>query len=272
MTAIVRRGMSAVSLATWGAILTYFYVTRRVNDYLHPTFQIYVFLAGLVLLAMAAGTLLFPAEHTHEGEECCGHEHDRIRFSHWVAFFVLTVPVVVATIVSPSQFSATIVENRGIVSTLDGLPGAQARYAEPPLPGSTDSGEPVNTGDYLSRSADGVIQAEAVDLLYAAEDADLRKDFDGKEVEMVGQYMPAKANNPTGNRFNLIRMFVVCCAADARPLGIAVESTKSERPAEMSWLRIRGKATFPVEGGRPTPVIEAQSIEPAEPPEESFIY
>ena len=67
----------------------------------------------------------------------------------------------------------------------------------------------------------GQIKAQTVDLIYAAEEPSMRADFEGKEVEVIGQFMPARENNaPKADRFNLVRMFIICCAADARPVAI----------------------------------------------------
>ena len=100
----------------------------------------------------------------------------------------------------------------------------------------------------------------------------MREDFEGKEIEMIGQFMPAKDKNAQGNRFNLVRMFVMCCAADARPVAVAVQTNTPEKAAEMSWVKVVGKATFPLEGGRRIPVVVAESVSPCDPPPESFIY
>ena len=89
---------------------------------------------------------------------------------------------------------------------------------------------------------------------------------------MIGQYMPAKANNARGNRFDLVRLFVNCCASDAQPVAVSVESNDPTKPAEMSWVKVVGRATFPLEGGRRVPVVVADTVTPCEPPPESFIY
>ena len=107
----------------------------------------------------------------------------------------------------------------------------------------------------LPKNEAGQIKAETVDLVYAAEDPTMRADFENKEVELIGQFMPASANNAGGDRFNLVRMFIVCCAADARPVAVTVQMDKAQRVAEMSWVKVTGKAAFPVESGRRVPLV-----------------
>ncbi len=299
MTAGIQRYVSAGVLAIWGAVLAYFYFTGRIGSYLHPAFHPWTIASGVVLMLMAAGTLFLPREeheccehddhgddHDHHGGGCCGHDHGheekpeacghdhggaKVRI---VPALILTVPLLVAATVSPSQFGTAVVTNRGYVQDINDLPGFQP-YSEPALPTEDGSSVPAETkpsSDYLPRNAAGQITAQTVDLLYAAEEPAMREDFEGKEVEMIGQYMPAKEKNAQGNRFNLVRMFVMCCAADARPVAVSVETNKPMEPAEMSWVKVVGKATFPLEGGRRIPVVVAQSVSPCDPPPESFIY
>ena len=76
--------------------------------------------------------------------------------------------------------------------------------------------------------------AEVLDLLYAAQDINLRKDFEGKTVQLIGQLMPDTADNAKGSRFKAVRMFMTCCAADARPVAALVESNQAPNIPEMS--------------------------------------
>lgn len=313
MTALMQRYVPAGVLAIWGTVLAYFFFTGRIASYLHPAFHPWTIASGVVLLLMAAGMVFLPEReedgcyehedgqgghdheahsHAHHDHGCCGHNHhDHGESGHAsdgaccghdhgpakarvVPVLILTVPLLVAAVVSPSQFGAAAVMNRGYVENIKDLPGYQP-YFEPALPTEDGSEGPTQTtpsADYLPRNAAGQITAQTMDLLYAAEEPAMREDFEGKEVEMIGQYMPAKENNAKGNRFNLVRMFVMCCAADARPVAVSVETNAPTGTPEMSWVKITGKATFPLEGGRRIPVVVADSITPCDPPPESFIY
>lgn len=308
MSAAISRFLSSGILVVWGVLLSYFFFSGRIASYLHPAFHIWTGVSGVVLLLMAAGLLFLPAQE----HDCCPHEHDegdvkltpdltftavtpanqfvlnkpaascdhdhshggRGWFSQSLCALVLVVPLVVATIVSPSQFGASTVMNRGYIENISDLPGYQP-YIDPALPtqdGSQGAGTPAQPADYLVKNEDGDIEVQSIDLLYAAEVPDMRADFENKNVEVIGQFMPAKSNNAAGDRFNLVRMFVMCCAADARPVTITVKMEKPETFPDMSWVKVTGKATFPIEGGRHLPLIEASKISEANPPEETFIY
>ena len=91
-------------------------------------------------------------------------------------------------------------------------------------------------------------------------------------VELIGQFMPDTSNNAGGNRFKAVRMFMVCCAADSRPVATLVEADKLPDFPEMTWVKITGTPTFPIEKGRRISVLKAAKVEKTKPPEEAMIY
>jgi uncharacterized repeat protein (TIGR03943 family) len=127
--------------------------------------------------------------------------------------------------------------------------------------------------EYLQKTPEGFVIVEVLDMLYAVQDSQLRKDFEGRTVQLIAQMMPQKAA-PGGaeNRFKAVRMFMTCCAADARPVATLVETSPLPELPEMTWVRIVGKATFPVENGKRVAIIQATSVQQTKPPEESMLF
>lgn len=271
----IRKYCQSGSLALWGTVLCYFYFSDRIGSYLHPSFHLWTVVSGIILILMAVGTLFFPLTDDCCEADCVHPQGPKGIGGLLLSTAMLVVPLMVTTAVSPSQFGATAVMNRGIIDTIGDLPGYEP-FVEPPLPTEDGSvgpeGAAVDAGSYLLKNDTGQVVASTVDLLYAAQEATMRKDFENKEIEVVGQYLPARANNPTGDRFSLVRMFIMCCAADARPVAITVKTPKPENLPDMSWVKVTGKATFPIEGGKQVPVIVADQVVPCDPPPESFIY
>jgi uncharacterized membrane protein YcgQ (UPF0703/DUF1980 family) len=99
-----------------------------------------------------------------------------------------------------------------------------------------------------------------------------REDFENKPIELTGQFVPLTAGNPKGDRFQAIRLFITCCAADAKPVGVTVQYPKTLKIPEMGWIRVTGISTFPMEGGRRTAVLMATKVEECPAPEEPFVY
>ena len=99
-----------------------------------------------------------------------------------------------------------------------------------------------------------------------------RKDFEGKTVQLIGQFMPDKTSTGSGTRFKTVRMFMTCCAADARPVATLVEAEKLPDFPEMTWVKVTATSEFPVENGRRISVLKAVKVEKTDPPEESMLY
>ena len=274
------RWLPCATLAAWSSVLLYFYFSGRITAFLIPTFRTYVLLAGLVLGAMAAVFVFQPADADCCSNDECGHPMSRLATGKILTFLILLLPISVAALFSPDAFGKAAIENRGIITDASALGAAPTREAisqpvESPLP--TQAGAPAaqpepSPGDYLQRTPDGHIVAEVLDLLYAAQDTTLRGDFEGKTVELIGQLMPDKSAGAGGKRFKAVRMFMTCCAADARPVATLVEAERLPDLPEMTWIKVTGTATFPTENGRRTALLKATKVERSGPPEEAMLY
>ena len=283
MTKIFNRWLPCTTLLAWSAILLGFFFTGRISAFLHPAFRPGVLLAGLAMLGLAVSFAVLPGVAGCCEEENCGHPLGRMTFGRVLTFLILLLPIGTAAYFSPKNFGATTIANRGVITDAQGLaarapqvPKAIAASIEPPLP-TKDGSQPATeqaaaANDYLPKSKDGNVQVGVIDLLYAAQDPSLRADFDHKKIELIGQLMPDNVSNANGNRFKLVRMFMVCCAADARPVATLVESQQKPDAAEMSWVKVIGTATFPIESGRAIAVVSADSVTATEPPEETMLY
>jgi uncharacterized repeat protein (TIGR03943 family) len=255
-------------LMIWGIVLLSFCVSGRITAYLHPTFHPFALISGVVLVALSAGVLFFGADTDPVG---CG---DGVFPGGWFSLLVLTLPLLAATFISPSRYGASAIENRGIVDEIKDLPAFQ-KFVEPVLPnedGSVSADAPGDVVPFLKKNDEGYIKAETVDLLYAASQAAMRGDFENKDVELTGQFMPSRTGNPTGNRFRLIRLFVMCCAADAQSVAVMVQPKSPTDFSEMIWVKVRGKATFPLEGGKHVPLITDALVTEIDAPLDAFTY
>jgi uncharacterized repeat protein (TIGR03943 family) len=300
MTALFTRWIPSATLAVWSAVLLSTYFTGRVAAFLHPSFRPGVLVAGLGLALLA----LFVASRNTPPECCadatCTHPLSRSRAGRWLSFLILVLPVSIAAWLSPESFSKQAFEQRGITTDASVLGERRSPTTQPspasdaetvasvapaqstPEPEKTAENSETKPADktpapgavpeYLQRTPEGYIVAEVLDMLYSVQDSQLRKDFDGATVQLIAQIMPEKAVEGRAPRFKAVRMFMTCCAADARPVATLVEVPSLPEIPEMTWVKIIGKATFPVEGGKRTAVIQATSVQQTKPPEESMLY
>ncbi|MBJ7257924.1 MAG: TIGR03943 family protein [Chthoniobacterales bacterium] len=282
-----KRILTLLTLVLWGALMLWFWGSGRIVSYLHPQFHPLVAATGAVLLLLAPAWW-WATRAAEAGCAGCGchHEHDAGERSAMsvgaiFAFAVLLLPVSAAALVSPSQFGEAAVMNRGMVTRLSQLPAAAApddNFESAPVLGEDEeipevapwpAGQEEGV-EYFTRGPDGSIQLETVDLLFAAEEQAMREEFENQRVSVVGQYFPRREGGSGG--FDLVRMLMVCCAADARPVGIRVASPQAPGVARMGWIRVTGTARFVMVDGLLQPRLEAETIEEVPAPHETVLY
>ena len=103
----------------------------------------------------------------------------------------------------------------------------------------------------------GAAGDQAISLLDLLADSER---FDGKRVATEGMiYRGASAGK---NAFTLFRFAVICCAAEAIPLAVTVNSTEAKIFDNDSWVKVEGLFKIEAVGGRQVATIAAESILP----------
>src|SRR5580704_17604268 len=297
--------VNGITLIGVGAVLLDFFFTGRLDQYLHPQFRPWTLVAGVIfcVVGIVYAAAKTSARCCIDGEECV-HQNANSPVRAAVAFFVLFAPLAAGVALSKDSYDQHAVLNRGFVEDVSRLPGRTAssaaktpndqpippqalgadedERASQPLPqdtpgaqpnqdlaasGATDQANPAvpspdeGSAQYLPKAADGNVALEVTDLLYAESEDSLRKMFADKTIEVVGQYLPGAEPN----QFKLVRMFIVCCAADARPLAVPVEVSAPSTASDMGWVKVVGKATYTKNGDRVHVLLKADTVEPTDP-------
>jgi uncharacterized repeat protein (TIGR03943 family) len=301
--------LNGITLLGIGGVLISFCLKGRIDQYLHPQFRPWVLVGGIALCV--AGTIYLMAKKSMDccvdGE--CVHTGRQSPLRAATAFGVIVLPLAVGIYLSKDGYDKQAVLNRGFVQDASKLPGRsvikpsatpqtippealgadqdEKASAEPPLPQDQNPSTPPkdlakandtppnssNPSDpseqYLPRAADGNVMLEVTDLLYGENEESLRKEFTGKTVEVVGQYLPGSKSN----EFKIVRMLIVCCAADARPIAVSVQTVKPVSVADMSWVKVIGTAEFQESGGSKAKVLfKAVEVQPTDPPQDAMLY
>jgi len=255
MIPFLQRFAISCIFAIWGGVILTLWQTGRLASYLHPSFQPFTVVSGFLFILIAF--LLLASRKNHLTVTLGSGSKTWKRIS----LILLTVPVLAAAFLSEDQFSATAIRNRKMLDTLP-----MTAHPSPPI------NEEQTATRYLKKNATGVVQVSIIDLLYAATEIEMQRDFDEKSVEVMGQFLP-DPNHKTGeNQFQLTRVFITCCAADAQSLSLTVKTATPPSFPEMSWVKVVGKVTFTQQNGKPTPVILADSTEITNTPEEKVIF
>ena len=276
MSSTFHRYLTAGVLAVWGAVLLTIYFTGRIGAYLHPSFRPFALVAGFVLVAFAILMLVAPESASAHG----GGARSTVRGV--LASLFLVGPLLLAFYNSADSMDATAVANRNYVQDIAQLPGARSSAAaqpapvEPALPDNGSTAPPAKAAQAdpysLPVNQKGQVQAQLVDFLYAVQLPEIRSQLENKQVAVIGQLMPAKTNNPKGDRFVIIRMMMSCCAADAQPVALPIEPQQKPGFPEMTWVKVVGTASFPVVGGKRMPLIQNACLEKIPTPDDPYLY
>ena len=276
MNSLIYRYLTAGVLAVWGSVLLAIFFTGRIGAYLHPTFRPFAMAAGFTLVVFAILMLFAPTTGASHGTGV------RSTVRGVLTSLLLVGSLLLAFYNSSDSMDATAVANRNYVQDISQLPGpqlsgvAQSAPAEAVLPGEGGKSQEAKAAEAdpysLPKNKQGQVRAQLVDFLYAVQLPEMRSQLENKQVEVIGQLMPAKTNNPKGDRFVIIRMMMSCCAADAQPIALPLEPLEKPSLSEMTWVKVTGTASFPVVGGKRTPLIQNAALEKIPTPDEPYLY
>jgi len=177
-------------------------------------------------------------------------EHHPDLGGEW-AGWLLVVPVLAVALVTPSPLGAF----------------AAGRSApRPPVVAAGSSFEPLAPGP------DGVADLTVTNFLRRAL-FDERRSLDGARVRLVGLVAPDPSITPgSPGGFRLTRFVLTCCAADARPMQVAVRSLPATVPPTDAWVEVVGTwrpGSGAARAGGPLPELDAERVgqvrRPAEP-------
>ena len=125
----------------------------------------------------------------------------------------------------------------------------------------------------VPQSSEGNFLLDVPQIFYTAGDDELMKVMEGISVETTAQVMPETSNNPKKTRLRAFRLFIECCAADARPLSIPIEFGKAPpKYKEMGWYKIFGKLHFSRENDEVVPLLNIEKIVETVEPEDGAMF
>lgn len=125
----------------------------------------------------------------------------------------------------------------------------------------------------VPKNSAGQFLLDVPQIFYTAGDEELMDVMEGIPVETVAQVMEETLHNPNGHRLKLFRLFVECCAADARPLSIPIDFG-APPPAyeELGWVKVIGNLHYAEEDGDIVPILRVETMEPTAEPMDMMMY
>jgi len=240
----------AAVMSAWATVMLHSIATGHIKQLLSPLFRNYVLVAAILLIALSV-LYLFLYEPAAESATPALAPISRFRqLGRWL---VLLLPVVAASILSPSSLSGSTMQNR----QLDSTAGAIA------MP-TWNSASQANAKAAIDADPNQAVPVEVTDLITISHSPDQIKAFDGRKVRVVGQF-----SKQGGDK--LVRWIMWCCAADAQPWSVALDGNTAGDWKDQQWLEVVGTAKFPSTLGHITPQIEVDSMKTTQEPDEPFL-
>ncbi|MDP4584190.1 MAG: DUF1980 domain-containing protein [Verrucomicrobiales bacterium] len=251
--------------------------------------------------------------HASPAAAAVPHDHEETASGMAFSLLILLVPILVATGYSQDKFSGAYLAKWGKIErqmlqmriardraseagqnelgsvsnpyTREGLdaagtyPGAADTPPDPNAKPKEAAGESWGTftiedlKKMVPQSEAGDFLLDVPQIFYTAGDRELMEVMEGISVEATAQLMEETLNNPDNTRLKAFRLFIECCAADARPLSIPVDFGQAPPDyTEMGWYRLFGKLHYATENGEIIPMIKIERIEATSEPTDGLLF
>jgi uncharacterized repeat protein (TIGR03943 family) len=264
-----QRILFSLIVLSWSGVMLYFFASGRINKYLAPDFRSLALYGGLGLAVMGLFLLLTAGEKAacgHDHTEGDPHDHEASEMHPLTSMCFMLAPLFFAVASTKDGFSVQALSRKALFDA----PLNNSVFLSKDLPPLT-----IEEIEKTHRKNEaGFYEFNLMELYFAVGDPELQKLINGMKVETEGRLVMEKENNESGKRRRLYRLFITCCAADARAVPIILDFGDQEIPSikDNDWVKVSGKVTFPIERGASQVVLETSICEPKEAPwEESFM-
>jgi uncharacterized repeat protein (TIGR03943 family) len=239
----------AAVMSAWATVMFHTVAAGHINRLLSPMFRNDVLAASILLVVLSVLYVLLYQPPTETAPALAPTGKLR-QLGRWL---VLLVPVVAASVLSPTALSNTTLMNRG-------LEGAA------PMPSFAATNQ-QSVKSAIDADPNQPVPVEVTDLITLSRSPDQLKAFDGRKVRSIGQIFAGSPGTPP----KLVRMIMWCCAADAQPAAVDLTGAVKGDWKPTDWLEVTGTARFPSTAGKTLPAIEVDTIKPTQEPDEPFL-
>jgi putative membrane protein len=223
----------------------------RFAAYLHP--KLWPFLVVAVIIGLL---FLFASMRPSASQG-----HGRGKTEMWLQTIILGMPLLFLWVIHGESLGAHTLSKRSLTLRMGLTPGVQSIDAD-------SVGFSPNEGS-----------VETVTLVELK--IDRRQELIGKRVSTDGMVYRGKErlrdfllDELPGGCFILFRFRVVCCAADAVPIGVLVCRDDVGDLRDDRWVRVTGQYVITEIGSDSVPCIKAQEVTeiPPPPPEKRYLF
>lgn len=212
--------------------------------YINQRFAWLTWLAALLFLLL--GTAYYGERgklHAHQRDgEACQHADTHGQVTPWWALLLVALPALLGWLVPPRPLGAQAMGNRELV-----------------VSGLTASADV----SVLTRASE---ERDILDWLRAF-DAQGVAAFDGQAASLLGfVYHPSDLPS---EQFQISRFVVVCCVADAAPVGLPVLWPDAAAWRDDAWVQVQGRFGVGADG---QPILLAETVTAVDSPQQPYLY
>ena len=245
-------------LLVLGAFMAFSYFSGRIRCFVARYYVWLCPVAAVVLFAMWISRI------RARGHGCgCEHDGDQWHMPRSVCVFSLAVPLVMVLLVNPRTFTPEGFRKRR-------SPRPQYAAKDPELRRAMDwvLGLRKTRKKGTDQAASLPKNPTLADLLNATEEG-ATNDIQGQFVTVVGQCdLP---QGPKSERFDLYRLLVTCCIADATAISVEVVRKATVPLDSGRWISISGIIRFDSALDPSMPVIHAAKIAKIQEPSDPYL-
>lgn len=242
----------------WALTLTYILATDRVRLFLRPEFAWLVGIGAVIAVAFMIGSLRHPVRVPT------------------LRLLILLLPLI-HILSTDGGLGHDVFSNRFLgVDLTEKLPIAdplQAQELSPSTPGDDDLVPDQIISQGFTAVEDPFLKPDLpltiLDLLRNPQN------HQGREIELLGQIQqdPELTKHFGPDRtVALYRFVIVCCAADALPVAVALDTAPAEDWKPQQWAKVHGVFELETFGDKTVPLIRQARITATAPPTDPYLY
>lgn len=245
-------------------LLLFALITGRIQNYVHPRLNGYLWFSVAALLAIAFFYLpnLFKPKH-------------RI---HLMRCWILVFPMLTALLIPTGTVQSKSITFGGQTAPVTSASPSSSQKGIV-IPDSTSSQDDIGINYSSTPSAKVDPKEDANGVTHITDDqfADWYMKINQNMSSYVGKTFCFKgqvfrATSFAKNEFVPVRYAMVCCAADLQPCGILSRSNEAQKWKDKDWVWVTGKISIEKYQGQTMPVCTVTKIEKADPAKEEYIY
>ena len=240
--------------ATWTIFLIHLVVSQRYVAFLRPEFGILLAAAHLIAMGFMLAAMVRP-------------KAAELDMSAVLRALVLLVPVLYAVVMPDTMLGNQAFKKR-FIGNANPVVGRR-NQSMPSFKGAENNpGSPASPGEIEGARQETPQERTILELF-------LNPDFyKGRRVIVTGMILRDEKLKPYfgGLDTAVYRFLITCCAADALPLAIALDSVQTEAFANDQWVQVDGIFGLRQTDGKPAPVVSKAKIRPIEPPAVPYLF